>query len=252
MFETNGQPQVVVSAPECIYDLSDHLANSPGKLFLRNGDGKIHIEGEGFLWRQAESFLTISNDVKTLIASIVLAATSLNATAQTNSVATTNSVHGPTLITSRAGNFDMNARHAIYSGDVRVTDPQMKLTCEWLIADLPQSGQINHIVAETNVVIDFTDQKGRATHATGEKAVYNFNVQNGTTNETVTLTGNPQVESTQGSSTLTNIADVIIWNRLNNSFRSINPHTTIQNFNGLIAPKTNSPPASTNQLIKPK
>ena len=29
-------------------------------------------------------------------------------------------------------------------------------------------------------------------HATGDKAVYDYSVQNGVTNETVTLTGNPQ------------------------------------------------------------
>jgi len=246
MFATNGAPQVIVNAPECIYDMPDRLANSPGEIFLQNGDGKIHAEGDGFLWRQTESSLTISNNVKTLIASVALAATASWSAAQTNPVATTNTVRGPTRISSRTGDFDLNARQAIYSGDVHVTDPQMKLTCEWLVADLPQSGQINHIVALTNVVIDFT-QNERTTHATGEKAVYHFSVENGATNETVTLTGSPQVESAQNSTIFTNTADVIIWNRINNSFRFINPHTTIENLNG----PTNSP-ANTNQLVAPK
>ncbi len=59
----------------------------------------------------------------------------------------------------------------------------------------------NHIVAETNVVIDATDDKGQKMHATGEKTVYVFAVQNGVTNETVTLTGNAEAGK-QAESTL--------------------------------------------------
>jgi len=69
MFATNGQPQVVVNAPECVYDSANGTANSSGKLLLQNGDGKIRIEGEGFLWRQTDEFLTISNSVRTTIES---------------------------------------------------------------------------------------------------------------------------------------------------------------------------------------
>jgi hypothetical protein len=67
LFSSNGVPQVIVNAPECTYDSIHGLANSPGQLFVQNGDGKIQIQGMGFLWRQADSFLTISNDVKTVI-----------------------------------------------------------------------------------------------------------------------------------------------------------------------------------------
>ena len=101
---------------------------------------------------------------------------------------------------------------------MRVDDPQMKLTCEQLTADMPQAGgRPNHIVAETNVVIDFTDDKGQTNHATSDKAVYDLQVQDGVTNETVTLTGNPRrVENAQG----TQAGDVIIWNRVNNNTHS--------------------------------
>jgi hypothetical protein len=69
MFATNGTPQVIVNAPECLYDSFKGTANSSGKLLLQNGDGKIRIEGEGFLWRQTDEFLTISNSVRTTIES---------------------------------------------------------------------------------------------------------------------------------------------------------------------------------------
>ena len=154
----------------------------------------------------------------------------------------------PTRIESDSVDFDLTARKAIYRGHVRVDDPEMKLNCEWLTADLPQEGgRINHIVAETNVVTDFTDEKGQTMHATGDKAVYVYEVQNGVTNETVTLTGNPVLENAQGKST----GDVIVWDRARNHLDITNPKIVFrQNINGATV-DTNSPPTTTNKLTAP-
>jgi lipopolysaccharide export system protein LptA len=143
-------------------------------------------------------------------------------------------------IYSDSADFDGNSHTVTNRGNVRVIASDMKLNCALLITALPESGgRVSHIVAETNVVIDVTDSKGQTAHATGDKAVYNYNVENGVTNETVTLTalpGNPQprVEDAQGTQT----ADVIIWNRANNSF-----HVT---GNYHFEPKLNNSPAATN------
>jgi hypothetical protein len=67
MFNTNGVLQLVVKAPECVYDTQKGLASSPGHLRLESADGKSHVEGDGFLWRQKDQFLTISNNVKTVL-----------------------------------------------------------------------------------------------------------------------------------------------------------------------------------------
>jgi hypothetical protein len=66
-FAKDGKPEALVQAPECVYAPLDGVASSAGKLELQTGDGKFHIEGEGFLWRQNESSLTISNRVRTLV-----------------------------------------------------------------------------------------------------------------------------------------------------------------------------------------
>ena len=66
-FSTNGAPQVVAEAPECVYDMVNRTANSAGHLQLRNGDGKLRVEGDGFLWRQDDSSLTISNHVDSVV-----------------------------------------------------------------------------------------------------------------------------------------------------------------------------------------
>jgi lipopolysaccharide transport protein LptA len=154
----------------------------------------------------------------------------------------------PTRIESDSVDFDLTVRRAIYQGHVRVEDPEMKLNCEWLTADLPQEGgRINHIVAETNVVTDFTDEKGQTMHATGDKAVYVYEVQNGVTNETITLTGNPELENAQGKST----GDVIVWDRARNHLDITNPKIVFhQNINGATA-DTNAPPAMTNKPATP-
>ena len=66
-FATNGRPEIVIVAPECVYDQMNGLASSPGHIELRSGDGKFRVTGDGFLWRQDNYLLTISNHVHTVI-----------------------------------------------------------------------------------------------------------------------------------------------------------------------------------------
>ena len=66
-FNTAGKSELVVRAPQCTYAPLDGVANSAGHLELQSGDGKFRVEGDGFLWRQNESSLTISNRVRTVI-----------------------------------------------------------------------------------------------------------------------------------------------------------------------------------------
>jgi lipopolysaccharide transport protein LptA len=149
--------------------------------------------------------------------------------------------NAPMTIDSRSADFDLSGRKAIYYGNVRVDSPQVKLSCAQLTVDLPQEGgHIHHIVAETNVVIDHTDEKGATNRVTCDKAVYDYKVQDAVTNETVTFTGNPQIVNAQG----TNTADVIVWDRANDHVRGTNPHMSGENpgsavtdTNGLPTPK---------------
>jgi hypothetical protein len=66
-FDLDGKLNIIVTAPECIYDTMAGTASSGGPLQLQNGDGTFRVEGEGFLWRQTNQFLTISNQVRTRI-----------------------------------------------------------------------------------------------------------------------------------------------------------------------------------------
>ena len=68
-FSEEGRLQMIVQAPQCTYMPFERTANSAGKLELTTGDGKLHVTGEGFLWRQGDSSLTISNHVHTVMTS---------------------------------------------------------------------------------------------------------------------------------------------------------------------------------------
>jgi hypothetical protein len=58
---------MVVRAPQCTYAVMAGVASSAGHIEMQTGDGKFHIEGDGFLWRQNDSLLIISNRVHSVI-----------------------------------------------------------------------------------------------------------------------------------------------------------------------------------------
>ncbi|HEX5400586.1 MAG TPA: hypothetical protein VFY06_16185 [Verrucomicrobiae bacterium] len=151
---------------------------------------------------------------------------------------------------------------ATYHGHVRVLGPDMKLTCALLVADWPGSGGLlSHVVAETNVAFDATnvmvdakDPQGRTVHVTSQKAVYDYNVKDAVTNETITLTGDPQPQALvyQGTVITTNKADVIIYDRVNNSLRLLgHQHMQLYEKPDTAPVDTNSSPAATNATNPP-
>jgi lipopolysaccharide export system protein LptA len=140
--------------------------------------------------------------------------------AQTSVPAAKVAARPPTQINSDAADFDLNTHQAIYRGHVQVVNPDLKLTCERLLVDLPTAGtHLNNVVVETNVVIDFSDGKGQTYHVTSAKAVYAYAVNSGVTNETVTFTGSPKVET----ATSTIESEPMIWDRARNRFSFIAP-----------------------------
>lgn len=66
-FAITGERQLIVEAPNCLYDSSKQTASSPGALHVQSADGALVLEGEGFFWDQKPQRLTISNRVHTTI-----------------------------------------------------------------------------------------------------------------------------------------------------------------------------------------
>lgn len=57
---------LIIEAPECLFSFRTHVASSDGPMTLRRADGDASLSGRGFEWHQRESYLTISNNVKTV------------------------------------------------------------------------------------------------------------------------------------------------------------------------------------------
>ncbi|HEX4350662.1 MAG TPA: hypothetical protein VH251_09745 [Verrucomicrobiae bacterium] len=66
-YQLDGKLEAVAKTPECTYAPLDGLASSAGHLDLLLGDGKIHLQGEGFLWQRDDQLLIVSNHVQTVI-----------------------------------------------------------------------------------------------------------------------------------------------------------------------------------------
>ncbi len=67
MFNTNGLPRAIAETPKCEFSLFEGVGSSSGALKLKSADGKFYLEGDGFLWRQKEMSLVISNHVHTVL-----------------------------------------------------------------------------------------------------------------------------------------------------------------------------------------
>ena len=68
-YEYNGAARkvdLIIEAPECLFSFRTHVASSDGPMTLRRADGDASLSGRGFEWHQRESYLTISNNVKTV------------------------------------------------------------------------------------------------------------------------------------------------------------------------------------------
>ncbi len=200
-YTVTGALQLVAETTACFIDtsVSPLQLGSTNMLKAHSGDGNFYVEGVGFLWQSATSELALSNNVHTIIKNFGLASTPSNKTASTASQID---------LYSSSAVFDTKNSLVIYRDHVRVDSPQLKLTSAILTASMTPgeaSRQINRIVAETNVDINFTDENGRTIHATGDKAVFARTTEPAT-NEVLTLTGNPRLETSNGWAT----ADVFV------------------------------------------
>jgi lipopolysaccharide export system protein LptA len=125
----------------------------------------------------------------------------------------------PTEISSDSADFDLNIRRAIYRGHVLVVDPKVTMQCELLVVDLPAAGgHLTNVLAQTDVVIDFIDERGKTNHVTAAKAVYAYSLIGSVTNETVTFTGTPGEKPRVEYPDYTITSEPLIWDRAGNHF----------------------------------
>lgn len=66
-FREDGTTESIVESPECVFNYKSRQAWSAGRIEARTGDGRMRIQGDGFLLTITNKSLTISNNVRTVI-----------------------------------------------------------------------------------------------------------------------------------------------------------------------------------------
>lgn len=160
-----------------------------------------------------------------------------------------------TQITSKAVDFDLKARQAVYRGNVKVLDPRIQLTCEALTATIAESGgRVDSLVAESNVVATIATNNTVFT-VTSSKAIYTYQLTPQITNQTLELSGLPEPKitwpQTNGVTAETNefTARRILWNISAGTIKAEGHRGVFPNVDAL---KNVAEPASvTNKVVAP-
>ena len=202
--DTN-QVELIAEAPECLFDRATSVAASPGAMRAFTPTTNLYIQGVGFFCQQSNALLVISNNVETRINKSLLNTNSAG-NFSSSGVASTNQF---LKIFSDHFRFLLESNLVTYTGNVRVDDPQMELTCDLLNIVLTTNKTVEKIVAANRVLIMNKKDNSRAT---GDHAIYT--VENG--KEMVELTGNPFWSDGEHEGK----ADKFIFDRANNLFRA--------------------------------
>ena len=136
-----------------------------------------------------------------------------------------------TEIWSKTGYYDNNTREQVFIGEVRVVDPKITLTCERLTVDVPEEKKhLSRLTAETNVVINFVDEKNSTQkyRVTAARAVYSYTVVNSVTNETITFTGLPEQPPLVDTDQATITSEPLVWDRVAGRFNFFNYHIKLK------------------------
>ena len=200
-FRLTGQGELNVEAPQCTYDQGQRTISSAGPLHAQTADGESSIEGEGFLYRQTNSTLFVSNRVHTIIQPELFsrqpATTTTNAPAE----------QAPGIdIYSDRFEFAEPTGVGVYQDNVRVTGTDLASSAGKLTVVLRMAErQLQSLKAEREVIVDY--EKIRAT---GEEASYSADTG------LIRMTGHPtwRIELREGS------GDELVYDRTNKVFQA--------------------------------
>ena len=137
-FKVNGDLEMTVDAPECVFNDKARSAESSGKLTLQSGDGKLRVEGTGFGAQLDKKILIISNEVKATIV-------------RTN-------INSPLVITSRWLEFDAE-------------NPEFTFTCGTLVVSAANTNQSSFDLIEARDSLVVTG-KAAGQRASADRGVY--------------------------------------------------------------------------------
>lgn len=172
--QTPPKTQMVIEAPECVFDSRAKNASSTGSIALESTDGRFSIQGVGFNWNQSISSLTISNQVQTFISRKALQSDTAEG--------------APIQVKADRFVYHKETNLGVYSGHVQAQEgDRFKMDCQRLEAELPEEEDApQKIIASGDVKIEI-EAGGRRTYLNGSEAQYESTGETGN----LRLTGNP-------------------------------------------------------------
>lgn len=164
-FSPQGQTELFVQAERCLFHTGTQEARSEGPLELRLQGDRMTLEGVGFLWRQTNGWLVVSNRVRTH-----LRGGWLPRPGEGSAASRSGSLPDSEPLRIEADQFvyeGLRAR-AEFTGRVRVTGSNLVLRCERLEFELPggPEGQVRQVHAEGSVEWNAEGLQARAARAT--------------------------------------------------------------------------------------
>jgi lipopolysaccharide export system protein LptA len=164
-FSETNTPQVIVRARECFYNSTNHEVSSTGPIQMQTADGRFTIDGMGFLWRQTNSSLVISNNVHTAIQPEAVQSKAGDAKISSDGLE-----NGPLFITSSRFSYEGTPGRGIgvWRDNVQVTGSNLVVRSKVLTAEVPvNERQLHSLVADQDVEVDYS-----GLHATGGRLTY--------------------------------------------------------------------------------
>ena len=166
----DGRTNLVATSPACYLDPKLRTVFSTNSLAMVAGTNQMKVEGIGYFGHLTNMFLIFSNDVRTVIRQELAASTRTNNAGllgtAAKSVARTNS---EILITAERLHLDYEKNLAVYFHEVHVENLTTDLRSEKLTIKRTPEGNLENILAETNVVIR---QKIEPGWASADRALY--------------------------------------------------------------------------------
>lgn len=165
----NGNTNVVAISASCFLDLKQRVVFSTNSLTVVAGTNQMKVEGIGYFGHLTNLFLIFSNDVRTVIRQELAGSSRTNSGLLGNAVKAGASTNSEIHITSQRLHLDYERDLAIYFHRVHVENPSTQLDAEKLTIKRSPNGNLENILAETNVVIR---QKLEPGWASGDRALY--------------------------------------------------------------------------------
>jgi lipopolysaccharide export system protein LptA len=189
--------------PQCVYEeAGDHSLHSSGPVHVQAADGKFSITGEGFLWRQTNSAVLISNRVHTVIHPELLQGQPPLGDAKK----TAGNTKGIEIFSDQ---LDYSGETGLghYRGNVRVTGDDFEMTAGRLQFLLPvKLRQLQRLTVEENVVVHSGDLR-----AQGQQVAYSPDTG------LIRVTGEPSWQMTEREGR----GDELEIDRTNQIFRAV-------------------------------